>query len=114
MLSVENHVKQWRKESLLDHLHGTMIMYQTVYNWRNSKSFEEIDGSLDLTNVQEFSTVALIGMLTVTSSCAKELKNRQNFYERVYQKLKFQKDDNFAQRMLKGLACEEGWRAVNE
>jgi hypothetical protein len=104
MTGVENwaraHVNRWAQVQLFSE---PSAHYAEILAWRDSSRYDLIDQILSHVSTDVFSPSFLVGLLTVTSSCARYLENRVDFFHRVREKL-IRLKKTF---LLLGLECKE-------
>jgi hypothetical protein len=76
--------------------------------------FDLIDQCLDWIDLKDFPDRFIMGVLTITASCARQLTRREDFFKDVEARFTMKHGSKKASKMLKGLAREEGWRPIKE
>ena len=107
-------IATWRKLALFDAREGVMQAYRDLYSLRTRRRFDVIDRILAALDVNEFPEAFLVGILTVTAAAARELAEREDFFQRVRARLAASRGVEAADRALLGLACSEGWAPMKE
>jgi hypothetical protein len=102
-------ISNWRRRVLFDLPGACREAIRTVYVLRERRSFSIVNAALAGINVRDFPDDFLIALLMVTSAQAVEYPAREGFFLRVREKLAGKRGSGKADKMLVGLACEEGW-----
>jgi hypothetical protein len=79
------------------------VLFDWVDTSFSAGRFEEIDRFLKEVTV-DFQTIQmLVGMLSITLATKSELKNRAEFFNRVFEKVTAERNPKSAARLLEGL-----------